>query len=97
MLTAAFERLVDPSKQAECRVEAAHRRAPQRSRGDSSSAGFSSPNHGGGGGNREAPRWRREGDYVPKKERESEESTPDTTKRKVRLNRTTKIIISRVR
>lgn len=46
---------------------------------------------GGGGGcgagkagsTGEAPRWCREGEYVPKQEREKEEETPDAGKRKV--------------
>ncbi|CAM9156758.1 unnamed protein product, partial [Laminaria digitata] len=96
-LTAAFEKLYDPVQQAASRAEANRRSAPRRSRGSSRSG--ASPNEscrggggdwGGGGGEGggstgEAPRWCREGEYVPEQEREKEEEeTPDAGKRKAR-------------
>lgn len=98
-LTAAFEKLNDPAQQAASRAEAGRRRHPRGNRGGSSFRGPSSDNNytgsgasgggsGGGGtgsGTREteAPRWCREGEYVPASEREEESKEPDTGKRKV--------------
>ncbi|CAM9159779.1 unnamed protein product, partial [Ectocarpus sp. 8 AP-2014] len=90
-LTAAFEKLHDPAQQALCRAEAEQRNRgrPRKHRGDSSSGGRPSESrheYGGGGTssarsgvNRpaEAPRWCREGEYVPEAEQKREEG-PDT-------------------
>lgn len=90
-LTAAFETLHDPARQALSRAEAQHRSRGARhtdNRGGTSSSSRGSSgggNHehgagersGGSGPSAEAPRWCREGEYVP-------EAKPDTGRREVR-------------
>ena len=96
-LTAAFEKLYDPAQQAASRAEANRRSAPRRSQGSSRSNASPNESWGGGGGRRgrggggagetgstgEAPRWCREGEYVPEQERQKEQDTADAGKRKV--------------
>ncbi|CAN0146491.1 unnamed protein product, partial [Ectocarpus sp. 13 AM-2016] len=92
-LTAAFEKLYDPAQQALCRAEAEQRNRgrPRKHQADSRSGGrpSESRNEYGGGesssarsgehGPAEAPRWCREGEYVPEAERKREEGL-DTEK-----------------
>ncbi|CAM9308692.1 unnamed protein product, partial [Hapterophycus canaliculatus] len=89
-LTAAFEKLHDPARQAMCRSEATHStRNPRQGRGShsrsSDSSGSTHEFDGGLGGAgarswgskataAEAPRWCREGEYVP--EAEGKKTTP---------------------
>ncbi|CAM9126932.1 unnamed protein product [Scytosiphon promiscuus] len=98
-LTAAFEKLHDPARQSMCRSEAAQStRAPPRGRGSHSRSGESSDSSHGFGGGRggedagsrrsgaaaaEAPRWCREGEYVPEAEKKKE-AMPDKEERQSR-------------
>eukprot|EP00903_Cladosiphon_okamuranus_P005642 g5608.t1 len=90
-LTAAFENLHDPARQALSRAEAEHRRGGPRHNNNRGSSGASScsgdssgdgsyeydasAQWGGSQSSAEAPRWCREGEYVPEAEREKEAST----------------------
>lgn len=98
-LTAAFEKLHDPARQALSRAEAEHRSGgprhrnnrggssssprPRDSSGDSSHERAAGARSGGSRSSAEAPRWCREGEYVPEAEREKE-ATPGTGKREVK-------------
>ena len=64
--------------------------SPNESYGGGGEGGGAGGGGGGGGvgagkaeSTGEAPRWCREGEYVPKQERENKEETPDAGKRKV--------------
>lgn len=99
-LTAAFEKLHDPVQQARCRAEVERVASRSYKRNPSAHSGAGSSSHtpvtrpsggdGGGGGaasragGGDAPRWCREGEYVPEKKRGEE--TPETGKRKVCLS-----------
>lgn len=99
-LTAAFENLHDPARQAMSRAEASGRQhrytrrgtesSSSRSRGSSGDDGnYKADGHGdrgarsGGNGSGEAPRWCREGEYVPEAARKEEATTTDTGRREV--------------
>lgn len=91
-LTAAFEKLHDPLQQAASWAEAQRSNHQSGRRGNSYSsksrrtggAQDGGTDRGGGGGAcaGEAPRWCREGEYVPEKEKEKEQ-TPTNGERKV--------------
>lgn len=88
-LTAAFEKLHDPLQQAASRAEAERPNRQNGRRGNSNSsksrrtegAQNGGTDKGGGGAcSGEAPRWCREGEYVPEKEKEQ---PPTSGERKV--------------
>lgn len=90
-LTSAFEKLHDPLQQAASRAEAERPNRQHGRRGNSNSsksrrtggAQDRGTDEGGGGAcSGEAPRWCREGEYVPEKEKEKEQP-PTSGERKV--------------
>ena len=79
--------------------------SPKKSWGGGGGGGSFSGDGGGGGGGgagtagsrREAPRWCREGEYVPDQKREKEEETPDAGKRKVGVVYSMRDLVMRTR
>eukprot|EP00752_Nemacystus_decipiens_P016374 g14637.t1 len=81
-LTAAFETLHDPARQALSRAEAERDSCGPR-HGNNRRGSGAGGRSGGSGSSAEAPRWCREGEYVPEAERNNE-ATPDTGRRESR-------------